>query len=433
MAQHHRYPVMLALALILVAFEARPALSTDGSQLDKATGCPMVFQGKCTCKMQRYANWKPDQESFVVNCTNSGFTSTTPLELLPNGTQILLFNGNNIPLLDWNLLGVWDAHEFLEVVDLSNNNITDITGKAFHKVSSVKRLILDHNNIKITGRHHHRRLLTNFYSLQELHLTNAFTELIDSKWYLDDLKDIFLASNMSKLYKLHLEQNEIWSITNDTFCGLPGLSDLYLGDNQLTNLDFNFECIKKLRFLDVQRNKIKRLDHATLDRIDSMFGDSPAKKINLNYNPWVCDCNLVNFVDWIKTTSTRLYRENDMRCYKGFPELNAGILFRNVKTFACRPALSDSGYHDPRSTTHALLSILIVLLVVLLVLVVFVNRDRIARNHYVGPLINNFQRSMQYSTIKNAFNDPPEPSHGSIQPPTSRASVTTNLPPEVNV
>jgi hypothetical protein len=56
----------------------------------------------------------------------------------------------------------------------------------------------------------HARILTNFYNLEELHLTNAFTELIDSKWYLGDLKDILLTSNMTNLYKLHLEQNEIW-------------------------------------------------------------------------------------------------------------------------------------------------------------------------------------------------------------------------------
>lgn len=54
------------------------------------------------------------------------------------------------------------------------------------------------------------RILTNFYNLEELHLTNAFTELIDSKWYLDDLKQIFITSKMDKLYNLHLEQNEIW-------------------------------------------------------------------------------------------------------------------------------------------------------------------------------------------------------------------------------
>ena len=76
----------------------------------------------------------------------------------------------------------------------------------------VQRLVLNHNNLKISGRYHHRRLLTNFESLEELHLTNAFTEVIDSKWYLDDLKDILLTAQMTKLYKLHLEQNEIWLV-----------------------------------------------------------------------------------------------------------------------------------------------------------------------------------------------------------------------------
>ena len=179
---------------------------------------------------------------MVVNCTNSGFNdNTTMLKQLPRHTQVLLFNGNKIPYLDWNVFGVWDDHVDLKVIDLSNNQIEDIDGKAFHKVSNgeyiqgcmvslifllffqilfnhvnivflfvVSRLLLNHNNLKISGRYHHRRVLTNFKSLEELHLTNAFTEVIDSKWYLDDLKDILLAAEMTKLYKLHLEQNEIW-------------------------------------------------------------------------------------------------------------------------------------------------------------------------------------------------------------------------------
>ena len=167
--------VKMFFGLAFIFAFARLGLATDGSQIDD-TGCPAVFKRRCTCGMQKYANWKPDKLTYMVNCTNSGFNDTRPLEMLPNGTEILLFNGNNIPLLDWNLLGVWDPHLSLEVIDLTNNQITDITGKAFHKVPNVKRLILDHNNIKITGRHHHRRVLTNFYSLEELHLTNAFTE-----------------------------------------------------------------------------------------------------------------------------------------------------------------------------------------------------------------------------------------------------------------
>ena len=46
---------------------------------------------------------------------------------------------------------------------------------------------------------------------------------------------IFVGSNLTKLKKLHLEQNEIWSFRNpNIFCNLPSLMDLQLGDNNLT-------------------------------------------------------------------------------------------------------------------------------------------------------------------------------------------------------
>lgn len=154
------------------------------------------------------------------------------LEQLPSETEVLIFNGNNISQLDWNLFGIWDEHEGLEVVDLTNNNIRGISGKTFHKVfwlhswfgelpslyfvffylqvKNVKRLLLDHNDLIISGPNLHPRLFSNFYNLEELHLTNTFTETVDSRWYLSDLKEILLTSNMTKLRKLHLEQNEIW-------------------------------------------------------------------------------------------------------------------------------------------------------------------------------------------------------------------------------
>ena len=80
-------------------------------------------------------------------------------------------------------------------------------------MGSVEILILNHNDLRISGEQSHPRLLTNFYSLKELHLINAFTELIDSKYYLDDLFTILLTSTdegNTALKKLHLEQNEIW-------------------------------------------------------------------------------------------------------------------------------------------------------------------------------------------------------------------------------
>ncbi len=79
------------------------------------------------------------------------------LESLPKNTQVLIFNGNNVPNLDWNVLGIWDEHTKLEVIDFTNNRIRDIPGKSFHKVKNVKRLVLDHNNLMISGANLHRR------------------------------------------------------------------------------------------------------------------------------------------------------------------------------------------------------------------------------------------------------------------------------------
>ena len=92
-----------------------PCHGYDGDALD-STGCPSAFQEKCHCGKQRFTHWRPDEELFVVNCTNTGFTDTSMLDHFPKGIQVLVFNGNRIQVLDWNVLGLWDEHEDLEVI-----------------------------------------------------------------------------------------------------------------------------------------------------------------------------------------------------------------------------------------------------------------------------------------------------------------------------
>ena len=146
----------------------------------------------------------------MTNCTNTGFTDSSILEYIPSQTEVLIVQGNRFRRLQWNIFGIWENRTKLEVIDLTNNQIQEIQGKTFHKVSNVKRLILNHNDLYIVSTLNHPRIFSNFVNLEELHLTNAFTEQVDSKWYLTDLKNIFLSSDLKKLTKLHLEQNEIW-------------------------------------------------------------------------------------------------------------------------------------------------------------------------------------------------------------------------------
>jgi len=383
-----------------------------------STGCPKIFKGKCQCGRRQTHLWHPERnDTFVTNCTNQNFVEASMLRYLPNETEVLVFVGNHITCLENNVLGMTQEHEVLKVIDMSNNRLEEITGKAFHKVRNVEILMLNHNNLKISGEMHHARILTNFYNLRELHLTNAFTEMVDSKYYLNDLADILMTANaegIKNLYKLHLEQNEIWSSegSDKLFCSgaVPNLSDLYLGNNQLQDINFNFECIKDLRFLDLSYNKIKRLDKTSLARIDKVFhqphdnSDIP-RKINLIGNPFVCDCYLRPVFDWLMNTTTNLYRKNDMRCYTGSPSSNAGRRIVNVQELQCGNS-QDSTFHTlnfhhgsvGNSVTHTLLIILIILVLCLLVAILWINKERVHSN--VKPLIDNFQRSLQYRTIE---------------------------------
>ena len=60
------------------------------------------------------------------------------LQYLPIETQVLIFNGNYIDLVPNNVFGQVEEHLNLKVIDFSNNHINEITGKAFHLVSSVE-------------------------------------------------------------------------------------------------------------------------------------------------------------------------------------------------------------------------------------------------------------------------------------------------------
>lgn len=184
--------------------------------------------------------------------------------------------------MPWNIFGKLNDYVFLEVIDMTNNNIQEIKGKTYHHVRNVRTLILNHNQLNISGDKTHPRIFSNFVNLESLHLTNAFSENVDSKDYLVALEQIFVGSNLTKLAKLHLEQNEIWSITNpNIFCSLPSLMDLQLGDNNISEINFNFDCIQNLRFIDLRNNKIHNVSNKTLMKFEELPNQGVGVKVDL--------------------------------------------------------------------------------------------------------------------------------------------------------
>jgi len=347
----------LKVTAIFLVFLAAVARSDDS--------CPRDFGGRCLCGKVTYNG----QEKYVVNCTNTGFNDPAMLEKLPVETEVVIFTGNNIRVMPWNIFGKLNDYPQLDTIDMTNNKIEEIKGKTYHHVGNVKTLILNHNNLNITGDKTHPRIFSNFVNLESLHLTNAFTESVDSKDYLVALEQIFVGSNLTSLIKVHLEQNEIWHFKNPKmFCNLPSLMDLYLGDNNLTDINFDFSCLRNLRFLDLRDNRINTLSNYTLNKFADLPNEGAGVKFDLLGNPFNCDCNIADLLNWARTTKVDLLDKESYRCFNGLPESNVDKKLLDVYQIQCAVA----GKQDHQGTT-AVLVILVVLMIALLLVIGYMN------------------------------------------------------------
>ncbi|XP_071867214.1 trophoblast glycoprotein-like [Bombus fervidus] len=345
--------------------------------------CGPSFENRCYCMRTCYEN----HHQYVVNCTESGFHNAAPLSHLPNDTQVLIFTGNNLGELPWNVFGTLDSLPHLRVIDMSNNKIREIRGKAYHHVQHVERLILDFNELSLDPARSHPRVFSNFVSLLELHLTDAFEDG-PPRDLAATLHDIFVNSNLTQLIKLHLEQNEISEFRDsNVFCDLPNLLDLYLGDNALTALHFNISCLHKLRFLDLQRNKFTKVVDHDLHAMDTLIKHNQSIAVDFTGNPFVCSCKLNPFIKWMRKTKVFVRNKDNLKCFEG--EIHHEI----HETKNCTPKLFSS---TPRGAT-ILLFFLCIVLIGLVCALVYVQRTKLQKK--IEPMLDSVNKRVRYTSI----------------------------------
>lgn len=162
----------------------------------------------------------------------------------------LAFEGaKNLTTLNfsYNQISQLDAHTFsiprLLTLDLSSNNLTVIDGHTFDKSSNLKRLNLSQNSIGNLS----VETFAYLWNLEHLNLSRTNLSSIQMGTF----------AHQHKLISLDLSGNRLKKIDFNLFMPiLHDLLSLYLGQNQLTDLDgFSNSMYPKLGLLDIKNNE----------------------------------------------------------------------------------------------------------------------------------------------------------------------------------
>lgn len=211
---------------------------------DVCCGCPIY----CVCK------WKNGKQT--VECNNKDLLIIP--EGMDTGTQVLEFNGNNLHSLH--------NEKFLKL-DLIN----------------LQRIYLARCRIKAID----DRTFKGLTNLVELDLSGNMLETVPSETFLD----------CPSLMRLTLSHNPIRSLRKAAFNHLSFLNTLELSHCELSKVDEKaFVGLLNLEWLHLNGNKLS-----------SMVGlnvlQKSLKGVQLQGNPWMCDCHLIEFHAWLSSVN----------------------------------------------------------------------------------------------------------------------------------
>ncbi|XP_049416537.1 vasorin b [Epinephelus fuscoguttatus] len=306
-------------------------------------------------------------------------SSTIP-QGVPPATKSLYLFANGIEGLT---AEDFDGLENLEMLDLSQNKLTELADRVFEPLTSLRNLDLSSNQIT----HISEECFQGMALLERLYLYSNLIETIHPAAFngLDHLLELKLQGNqltslpalsMPQLLLLDLRFNVLPTL-GPSDLQTPNLESLKLGGVGLTTLDKELiGSLKNLHELDISGNQLETFPAAlqeTHGLIHLSLAGNPMgplkvqdlqnlgelqeldisslslqglpeefsqllphlRKLTVAENPFNCLCNLAWFPRWLRAQSITLERTEETRCH--FPPVNGGKVLERLeyRDFGC--------------------------------------------------------------------------------------------------
>ncbi|XP_078389838.1 uncharacterized protein LOC144671696 [Cetorhinus maximus] len=206
-----------------------------------------------------------------------------------------------------------------EILLLSFNNLTSVSLSAFKNLSNLNDLDLSHNQIQ------HQIDPDYPLPIEKLDLSS------------NSLTTIPNFGNLRNLTKLILDDNKISALPEGVFDDLATLEELSIKGNAIQVIpEHIFDPLENLRYLTLSANKIERIPNNSLINLRSLttldvsnnelrtvpqdfIERSALLCLNLDNNPWHCDCDIQHLTEWMKL------KENEMHCDEGTINVTGAI------------------------------------------------------------------------------------------------------------
>ncbi|NWH59124.1 LRRN3 protein, partial [Geococcyx californianus] len=216
--------------------------------VEKKTDCPK----SCICEIRPWFTPRSVyMEAPTVDCNDLGLFNFPAR--LPADTQVLLLQTNNIAKIEHSV----GFPVNLTGLDLSQNNLSSVTGINFQKTSQLLSLYLEENKLTELP----EECLSGLHNLQELYINHNLLSVIAPGAFI----------GLNNLLRLHLNSNGLQMINRKWFEATPNLEILMIGENPIIRIeDMNFKPLINLRSLVLAGINLTEIPDNALIGLDNL-------------------------------------------------------------------------------------------------------------------------------------------------------------------